>query len=137
ARPFPGARRGRSARGDLPVDWRPFHPHFLRLWNPWFQRYTALVPEGEGLPPDSRSFEDALFAGLWRGYAFAGPAQLLSTAASTLSSAAVSTTGARLETCSPSRRRITITPWVARPERLMSSTGMRMTVPPSEISITW
>ena len=46
-------------------------------------------------------------------------------------------TGARLETCSPSRRRMTITPWVARPERLMPSTGVRIMVPPSEISITW
>ena len=46
-------------------------------------------------------------------------------------------TGARLETFSPSRRRMVITPWVARPERLIPSTAVRMTVPPSEISITW
>ena len=42
----------------------------------------------------------------------------------------------RGSTRSPSRRRITITPWVARPERLIPSTGIRITVPPSEISIT-
>src|SRR6266545_7467297 len=55
--------------------------------------------------------------------------------ASPLSSAA-STTGARLDTVSPGRGRITITPWVARPERLMSSTAMRITVPPLEMSMT-
>ena len=43
-----------------------------------------------------------------------------------------------LETRSSSpRRRITITPWVERPSRLTSSTGIRITVPPVEISITW
>jgi len=41
------------------------------------------------------------------------------------------------DTFSPSRSRTTITPWVARPSRLISSTGMRMTVPPVEMSITW
>ena len=47
------------------------------------------------------------------------------------------TTGASVATCSPSRRRITITPCVARPARLIPSTGIRITVPPSEMSITW
>ena len=42
-----------------------------------------------------------------------------------------------LETCSSPRRRITITPCVERPRRLISSTGIRITVPPFEISITW
>ena len=39
------------------------------------------------------------------------------------SSSELPTTGARLETCSPSRSRITITPCVERPERLIPSTG--------------
>ena len=47
------------------------------------------------------------------------------------------TTGASVATCSPSRSRMTMTPWVARPARRMPSTGILMTVPPSEISITW
>ncbi len=53
------------------------------------------------------------------------------------SSSPDSTTGASDETCSPSRSRITITPCVERPSRLTSSTAMRITVPPVEISITW
>ena len=47
-----------------------------------------------------------------------------------------STTGARADTVSSPRRRITITPCVERPMRRMSSTGILMTVPPVEISIT-
>ena len=46
------------------------------------------------------------------------------------------TTGASVDTRSPSRSRMTMTPCVARPERLTSSTDMRITVPPSEMSIT-
>ena len=46
-------------------------------------------------------------------------------------------TGASVATCSPSRRRITMTPCVERPARRMPSTGILITVPPSEISITW
>ena len=46
-------------------------------------------------------------------------------------------TGASVATCSLSRRRITMTPWVERPARRMPSTGILITVPPSEISITW
>ena len=53
------------------------------------------------------------------------------------SSSPDSTTGASDETSSPSRSRITITPCVERPSRLISSTGIRITVPPVEISITW
>ena len=50
----------------------------------------------------------------------------------------LSTTGAMPETNSSSpRRRITITPWVARPARRMPSTGILITVPEVEISITW
>ena len=48
-----------------------------------------------------------------------------------------SMTGASDETISPSRSRITITPCVERPSRLTSSTGILITVPPVEISITW
>ena len=59
------------------------------------------------------------------------------TSSSTVSSTSESATGARLETFSPSRSRTTITPWVARPSRLISSTDMRITVPPVEISISW
>ena len=54
------------------------------------------------------------------------------------SEAAPSITSARLDTFSSSpRRRITITPCVERPSRLTSSTRIRITVPPVEISITW
>ena len=53
------------------------------------------------------------------------------------SSSAASITGASEETVSPSRRRITITPCVERPRRFTSSTGILITVPPVEISITW
>src|SRR2546421_33052 len=42
-----------------------------------------------------------------------------------------------LETRSSRRRRITITPCVERPRRLTSLTGILMTVPPVEISISW
>src|SRR6266516_3130024 len=56
----------------------------------------------------------------------------------TASTSSDSTTGASAETRSSSvLKRITITPWVERPERLMSSTGILITVPPVEISITW
>src|SRR3954447_17419661 len=49
-----------------------------------------------------------------------------------------STTGASAETRSSSvLNRITITPWVERPDRLMSSAGILIMVPPVEISITW
>ena len=48
-----------------------------------------------------------------------------------------SATGANVETFSSPRSRITITPRVERQRRLTSSTGIRITVPPSEISITW
>src|SRR4029078_10597832 len=53
------------------------------------------------------------------------------------SSSSESTTGAIADTSSPSRSRITITPCVERPSRLTSSTCIRITVPPVEISITW
>ena len=39
---------------------------------------------------------------------------------SSASSSSEPTTGARVETCSPSRSRVTITPWVARPDRLIA-----------------
>ena len=71
-----------------------------------------------------------------RAPAAVGPAPLPGSLDHVELAASAAATGARLETCSPSRRRITITPWVARPERLIPSTGMRITVPPSEISIT-
>ena len=47
-----------------------------------------------------------------------------------------SATSASVETCSSPRNRITITPWVERPSRLISSAAIRITVPPVEIIIT-
>src|SRR5262245_34418699 len=100
-----------------------------------FQRYIALLRDSEEAGATFPPFEGEVPACLWpRCYLCAvgsGPF-----AASALSSVD-STTGARLETVSPGRGRMTITPCVERPERLMSSTGIRITVPPLEISITW
>src|SRR5438034_6699894 len=63
--------------------------------------------------------------------------QSVGAAPSEASCSSDSTTGASAETCSPSRSRITITPCVERPILRMTSTGILITVPPVEISITW
>jgi hypothetical protein len=71
-------------------------------------------------------------------YSATGSAAGASGTVSAMSSGASdSTTGAKADTRSASRRRITITPYVERPSRFTSSTGIRITVPPVEISITW
>ena len=90
---------------------------------------------GRGLSPEANPAAARPARGR-RGWARRRAARRLTPSSPISSSSSDPTTGASVATCSPSRRRMTITPCVARPARRIPSTGILITVPPSEMSIT-